>query len=282
MKIHNRVLREGTGTPLILVNAFPVDGRMWEDCADQVVAQAESMGVAPHFPIWAPDMPGSGLSPVPSDEESGPRADDGSYPEALNRMVEAYVALMKSAGYDQAIWVGLSMGGYLVSDLWRLHPEAVAGIGLFDTMACSDGVGGAARLKVSDALEATGSLEPVMHFAQPADGDSTVKRSQAFIDRMTMWIMEQSPAGCAWRQRMTFGRPDLSAVPASIDVPAAVVSGTLDPSSNPAVLHPLAERIGDNASFTAIDDCGHFSAVEHPDIVARALLDLVRRVEQTR
>ncbi len=31
--------------------------------------------------------------------------------------------------------------------------------------------------------------------------------------------------------------------------------------------------------FTEIPDCGHFSAYEHPDQVADALLDLVRRVQ---
>lgn len=40
-------------------------------------------------------------------------------------MAESYVAMLHEAGYDKAVWVGLSMGGYLVTDLYRLHPEAV-------------------------------------------------------------------------------------------------------------------------------------------------------------
>ena len=43
-------------------------------------------------------------------------------------------------------------------------------------------------------------------------------------------------------------------------------------------MRPLAERIT-GAEFIAIPDCGHFSAVEHPDTVARALLSLVKRVQ---
>lgn len=171
------------------------------------------------------------------------------------------------------------MGGYLVTDLYRLHPEAVAGVALCDTMASSDGVGGEARLETSDACESTDSVQPVMHFAQAGPNDSTVKRSQEFIDRMTAWIEEQNPAGLAWRQRMTYGRPELAGVPESMDVPVAVVSGELDPTSNPSVMGPLAERIGGNATFTAIPDCGHFSAVEHPNTVAAALVDLMRRVD---
>ena len=68
------------------------------------------------------------------------------------------------------------------------------------------------------------------------------------------------------------------AVPETISAPSLVVSGELDPSSNPSVMRPLAERIT-GAEFIAIPDCGHFSAVEHPDTVARALLSLVKRVQ---
>lgn len=279
--VHNRILREGAGTPLVLVNAYPVDGRMWIECAKRIAALADEQGLEP-FPIWAPDMPGSGESPAPSDKESGRRAENGSYPDALDRMAESYVDLIRAAGHDKAVWAGLSMGGYLVTDLYRLHPETVAAIALCDTMASSDGVGGEPRLKTSDACEATNSVEPVMHFAKPAEGDSTVKKSQPFIDQMTAWINDQNPAGLAWRQRMTYGRTELAGVPETMDVPVAVVSGELDPTSNPSVMGPLAERIGANAVFTPIPDCGHFSAVEHPDTVARALVDLVRRANEER
>ena len=163
-------------------------------------------------------------------------------------------------------------------DIQRLYPETVAGLALCDTMAASDGVGGENRLKMADAAEQTNSVEPVMHFAQPADGDSTVKKTPEFIATMTGWINEQNPAGLAWRQRMTYGRPELGAVPETISAPSLVVSGELDPSSNPSVMRPLAERIT-GAEFIDIPDCGHFSAVEHPDTVARALLSLVKRVQ---
>ncbi|OZG61296.1 alpha/beta hydrolase [Bifidobacterium lemurum] len=278
MRIANHIYRGGEGLPLILLNAYPVDHRMWDECAVAVARIADAEGI-PAFPIWAPDMPGSGESGVPTAEESGPQESNGSYPQALNRAGEAYVRLMREGGYEKAIWVGLSMGGYMVMNLCRIHPEAVAGLALCDTMAASDGVGGEGRLATADACERSDSLEPVMHFAQPQPGDSTVKRSPAFVEKMTAWIQDQTPAGAAWRQRMTYGRADLSDVPASIDVPVAVVSGTLDPTSDPSVMRPLAERIGGNAVFTQIEDCGHFSAVEHPETVARALVDLVKRVQ---
>ena len=62
--LNNTVYRGGQGTPLILVHAFPVDHRMWDDCAAAVARLADEEGLSP-FPIWAPDMPGAGEGPIP-------------------------------------------------------------------------------------------------------------------------------------------------------------------------------------------------------------------------
>ncbi|MBT1165099.1 alpha/beta fold hydrolase [Bifidobacterium felsineum] len=280
IELANHIYRDGEGVPVVLMNAYPVDHRMWDVCA-KALADLSYLNDVPPFPIWAPDMAGSGESPVPSAEDSGPQMANGAYTEALDRLADAYVDLVKSAGYGQAIWVGLSMGGYVAMDIQRRHPQTVAGLALCDTMAASDGTGGEGRLAMADAAEQTDSVEPVMHFAKPSEGDSTVKKTPEFITTMTHWIEEQAPAGLAWRQRMTYGRPDMDAVPETISAPTVVVSGELDPTSNPSVMKPLAARIA-GAEFVDIPDCGHFSAVEHPETVARALLSLVRRVQAAR
>ena len=196
IELANHIYRDGEGVPVVLMNAYPVDHRMWDVCAKALADFADLEDVPP-FPIWAPDMAGSGESPVPSEADSGPRMANGAYSEALDRLADAYVDLIKAAGYEQAIWVGLSMGGYVAMDIQRRHPEAAAGLALCDTMAASDGVGGEGRLTMANAAEQTNSVEPVMHFARPAEGDSTVKRTPEFIETMTAWIEEQNPAGLA-------------------------------------------------------------------------------------
>ena len=222
-------------------------------------------------------MAGSGASPVPSDADSGPRMANGAYSEALDRLAEEIRGLIKAPAMSRRF--GRAVDGRLRGDG---HPAPVPRNGGRTGLVRHDGrvrgVGGENRLKMADAAEQTNSVEPVMHFAQPADGDSTVKKTPEFIATMTGWINEQNPAGLAWRQRMTYGRPELGAVPETISAPSLVVSGELDPSSNPSVMRPLAERIT-GAEFIDIPDCGHFSAVEHPDTVARALLSLVKRVQ---
>lgn len=286
MQILNHVYGEssvgaaGGDIPLVLLHAFPVDHRMWDDCAAAIQRQAASEGLG-ELTIWAPDMPGAGEGPIPDAVASGPLDDDGAYPQALDRMADAYVALLRAAGYERAIWAGLSMGGYLALDIQRRHPDAVAGIALCDTKADADSAQARAkRLDIAATMESTGTYEPVMHFASANPlRDSTVKRSHEFIERMTGFIVSQDPKGVAWRERMAAGRPDLNDQLPLITAPAAVVCGDKDPSSPPAVMEPIAERMtGTRAAFTVIADCGHFSAMEHPDELAAPLVSLVARV----
>ena len=277
--LKNNVYCDGEGTPVVLVHGFPVDHRMWDKCAEELRKAAAKQGVK-QFAIWEPDMPGAGEGPIPSDEDSGGKDADGAFPYGLDRMADAYVDLLHEADYDKAIWVGLSMGGYLILDIQRLHPEAVAALALCDTKADADSAQmRVKRVAIAEECETTGTHEPVMGFAVPSDVDSTVKRSEAYCRQFETWINEQPAAGIAWRERMAAGRPDLNDVLPEIDVPVAVVCGDKDPSSPPAVMGPVADAMAKaDVSMTVVDDCGHFSAYEHPDQVAAALLELVRRV----
>lgn len=279
IRIDNKVYRSGKGIPLILLHAFPVDARMWDDCAASLIRLGGERGVEP-FPIWAPDTPGAGDASIPDAQASGALADDGAYAEAMDKVAEAYVSMLHVAGYEKAVWVGLSMGGYLAMDIQRLFPGSVAGLALCDTTTFADSPQARAnRLNVAKTCEEDNTVDPVMHFARPQAGDSSIKRSPRFEELLAGWIRDQRPEGLAWRERMAAGRIDTTDQLSHIAVPAAVVCGQNDPSSPPDKMRPIADAMtSTSVAFTAIPDCGHFSAVEHPDAVANALLDLVERV----
>lgn len=279
MALHNTVYAAGNGVPVVLVHGFPVDHRMWDECAARLRRFGQEAGV--EFPLWAPDMPGAGLSPVPSPGDGGVVEPDGAYAQGLDAVADAYVDMLGQAGYARAIWVGLSMGGYVVLDIHRRHPDAVAGLALLDTKADADAEGSRAlRLDIARRCDEERSVEPVMHFALAGPQDSSVKRSPGFGERFANWIRDQSPEGVAWRQRMAAGRPDLNAELAKIRVPSLVLCGDVDPSSPPAAMEAVAKAMaGSDVRMCVIADCGHFSAVERPDEVARALLDLVGRCQ---
>ena len=134
------------------------------------------------------------------------------------------------------------------------------------------------RVAIATDCETTGTHEPVMGFAVPSEADSTVKQSDATAGSSNV-DQRTAADGIAWRERMAAGRPDLNDVLPNINVPVAVICGDKDPSSPPAVMKPVADAMTKtDVTMTVIDDCGHFSAYEHPDQVAAALLELVKRV----
>ncbi|WP_018143342.1 NAD(+) diphosphatase [Alloscardovia criceti] len=271
--------------PLVLIHAFPVDHHVWDRTAEQMIKR---LGPSRDVTILAVDMPGAGTNPAPSTELIGEIAADGAYTEAMDRMASSIVHAINALGYEKAIYVGISMGGYATLSIVRQFPQAVAGMALCDTKPDADTPDQRARrLDAARQAEEEATLAPVVHFAQPQDGDSEFKKSEEFIRTFMGWISEQTPAGIAFRQRMAAGRRDEKDILEDITVPVSIVSGSLDPSSNPDVMKPIAEAMTHApVHFTTIDDAGHFTSFEKPAEVARTLLiladDVMRRETENR
>lgn len=278
MAVGVRRHRDGDGIPLVLVPAFPLDARMWDACAREILEQTTDDPALAAMPVLALEMPGSGSTPVPSAAASGRVDADGALPGALDAMAESFVAAMRLLGYEQAVWVGVSMGGYAVLDIQRLHPETVAGIGLLDSKPTIDSEETRRnRLEIAAKAEEEESVWPVMGFARPDIHDSEIEQSPAFVEMFRGWIGQQSPEGVAWRERMAAGRPDLYGALDSVSVPMLVLTGELDPLSGPSVMRPLARRVA-SAVFVLLPRTGHFTPVERPAAVATALTALCRQV----
>ncbi|MCI1983645.1 MAG: alpha/beta hydrolase [Bifidobacteriaceae bacterium] len=283
--------------PLILIHGFPVDHRMWDAAAEALTqltapttgsaTNSDSETPSPDLsrvPIFAFEMPGAGATPVPEHGEFGPVAADGAYPDALDDMATAMVEQLNALGFSKAIWVGLSMGGYVAFAIQRLFPKAVAGLGICDSKTDADSAESRAnRLRVAQEAEDGAGWRTVMHFAEPGPKDSMVKKSTEFITTFIDWIHDQTPEGIAWRQRMAAGRPDQADVLSTIDVPTLLLSGELDPSSPPEKMRPYVSRIPGvrgvpRAFLVEVPDAGHFTAVEQPTKTAAALVELLERV----
>ena len=160
------------------------------------------------FPIWGPDMPGAGegrFLPTRTAVAKTRTALSPTVWTAWPTLTSTCCTLPDTTRR----FVGLSMGGYLILDIQRLHPEAVAALALCDTKAAADSDQmRAKRIAIAEECESTGTHEPVMGFAAATPEDSTIKQSDAYREQFTAWINEQPAEGIAWRERMAAGRPD--------------------------------------------------------------------------
>jgi pimeloyl-ACP methyl ester carboxylesterase len=247
-------LRPGTGLPLVLLHAFPLDSRMWAD-----VAAAVPAGV----PVLAVDLPGLGA------------AQGAPLPEpSLEASADAVAAVLAQDGQRRAVVAGLSMGGYVALALLERHPEIVAGLGLLDTKATADtDEARANRLRVADAVEASGTVDEVRPMATALLGADA--RDRDVPARVEEWIAAQAPAGVAWSQRAMAARPDRTAVLAGYRGPALVLVGEEDGPTPPAEAHRSAALLG--VAPVVVPGAGHLTAVETPRPVAASLTQLHTR-----
>jgi len=251
--------RTGDGLPIVLLHAFPLDRRMWDDVATALPGSR---------PVHAIDLPGT------------PGNDDQLPPPSLDTSALRVADALAGAGIERAVVAGLSMGGYVALALAELRPELVAGLGLLDTKSVADAPEAVAnRRRIADEAESSGTVDVVRPMSATLLGETTVAARPELVERVSAWIGAQPPAGVAWSQRAMAARPDRTRVLADLGRPVTVVVGDEDG------LTPLeqAEHMADaapGARLVVVPHAGHLSAVEDPGAVADALEELVSRAEQ--
>ncbi len=250
-------IETGTGDPVVLLHAFPVDSTLWAAQRVDLAAQG--------YRVITPDLPGFGGS-APSSESP-----------SLDVMADEVAGLLDHLGLDRVIVGGLSMGGYVTMALLRRHPERLAGIILADTKAPADPPAAIAnRLSVADSVEAAGSTSALAQAMLPnLLGQSTRANAQGTVEMVRRWINAQPPAGVAWAQRAMACRPDSTPDIAGFGGPVLVLHGdqdTISPAPDAAVIADASRSAGNPTTVVEIPDAGHLSAVENSRAVSEALL----------
>ncbi|MCO7218208.1 alpha/beta fold hydrolase [Klenkia sp. PcliD-1-E] len=241
------------GPVVVLLPAFPLDHRLWDDVA--------ALLPAPLRPV-AVDLPGLG-SPT------------GGEP-TLERAVDGVLGLLDDLGADRAVVVGLSTGGYVAAMLAGRAPERVAALALCDT---TTGVGPpdvpADRLVAADDLEQHG-IEVVMDSVAEGLGPHA---GPELAERVTTMIRSQDPAGVAWVCRALAARPDTSAAVRDLGAPVLLLFGEHDGPTPPDERLVQLQQLRPDAVAVVVPGAGHLTALEAPEEVAAALADLAVRVE---
>ncbi|HEY0186372.1 MAG TPA: alpha/beta hydrolase [Cellulomonas sp.] len=256
------VLRPGTGMPLVLLHAFPLDARMWTEVA---AVFADPAGTAPDVPVLAVDLPGMGTAAA------------SALPEpSIEAAADVVAAVLAAAGHARVVVAGLSMGGYVAMALAERHPGLLAGIGLLDTKSTADAPAARAnRLRVADAVQRSGTVDEVAPMASALLGATSRARRPELAARIAGWIGAQQPSGVAWSQRAMAARPDRTAVLAACGLPALVLVGDEDEQTPLPEAEHLAQALAVRPQI--VPAAGHLSAVEAPDVVSQALAGLVQR-----
>jgi pimeloyl-ACP methyl ester carboxylesterase len=240
---------------LVLLHAFPVGTAIWQP---QIDAFPDWRVIVPAFP----GFDGSDLYGEPT-------------VDAFAAHIEATLA---TVGVTQAVFGGLSMGGYVLLALWRRRRSLVRGMLLADTRSGADSPEArSGRQKMLETL-ASGGPAVIAGEVIPKLLGETTRRDRPDVATLCRQRIEAQPAeaiASALRAMMT--RPDAGPVLSSIDVPTLVVVGEEDVLTPPSEAEGLQRAIP-GASLVRIPGAGHLSSLENPKAFNEALASFLDSV----
>ena len=244
VRIDPYVIETGTGRPVVLLHAFPLNASMW-------MPQREALG-ATHRVI-TPDQRGFGGTQLGHDEPN------------LDEVADDVASMLDARKVDKVVLGGLSMGGYVAMSFLRRHPDRVSALILADTKLGADSAEGAAnRRRIADEVIAAGSSAQLVDELLPSLlGETTRDRRALVLGRVKALLEKAPPYAVAWAQRAMAARPDSTETLAAVTVPTLVVVGAEDTLSPPADAELIAKTVP-GAELVVIPDAGHLSAMEAP------------------
>jgi pimeloyl-ACP methyl ester carboxylesterase len=250
-----RYLDAGSGWPVVLIHAFPLNADMWRPQLERV---------PDGWRFIAPDMRGF-----------GPDAPANPGPVTLEDMADDVGVLLDQLAIDTAVIGGLSMGGYITFALFGRAPERFTGMILADTKAQADTPEGLEGRRNTIAVArgqgpagvADAMLAKVLGKTSSARRPEVVATVRAMIERSTTeGIVGAVEAMMARRDRT----PDLT----RISCPTLVIVGEED------VVTPVADAVAmqnqiARSRLVILPEAGHLSNLEVPDNFTLALGDFL-------
>ena len=192
----------------------------------------------------------------------------------LNSLTAMAEAVLDEAPERFSI-AGHSMGGRVALEVYRLAPERVNRIAVFNTgyLALAEGAAGEEEKRKRGelvALARSGGMRAMLAKWLPPMIHPSRLHDTALVNAIMEMMSRKTPEVFAAQIQALIARPDASPVLAQIRCPALVLTGREDGWSPPAQHAAIAERIA-RSELVIVPNCGHMSTMEQPAEVSAAL-----------
>src|SRR5688572_10124881 len=233
-------VERGSGTPLMLVHGFPLDGRMWREQSDALSARCR---------VIVPDLRGFGRS-----------AEAGAF--TIDSLADDVHALADQLKLGRFVLAGLSMGGYVALAYVAKHPGTLRGLIHVDTKAEADTAEGKAG---RDKMIAQAREQGVRPIADAMFGklipEEAAKGRPALARELREIMDSQRAATLAHALAAMRDRADRTEVLARIDVPTLMIVGEKDGITPPDVMRKMHEKVK-GSEMLVIPGAGHMTPME--------------------
>jgi pimeloyl-ACP methyl ester carboxylesterase len=251
---------QGAGLPIVFLHAFPLNRSMW---SEQVAALSRG------FRAIAIDLRGHGESDAPF------------WRYSLEQYALDVKEVLAGLGIRKAIFVGLSMGGYLEFTLYRLYPDLMLGVVLADTRAEADKPEQIQwRYDLAQQTAAMGPAAVIAEMLPKLLAPKTYERNPDLVARVKSMQAAAPVPGIIGDLMAIAERPDSTDLLPSMAVPALVIVGQEDVLTTPADAERIANGIH-GARLIVIPNAGHLSNLEQPERFTSAIEAFATGLQKT-
>ncbi len=256
----------GSGAPVIFLHPTPLDHDYWRPLIERL------RGVR----ALVPDLRGHGTS-----ELGGglPEGAFGRVPDApvlsMAQYAEDVLALMDASAVEKAAFVGCSVGGYVLLELWRRAPQRMRSLAFVCSKPQPDAEANLAKRAETIALARAGKKDALFDVMTQTLIGETARRKNPQIVRELRSRMTLSAEALVAVQAGLATRPDSVQTVSTIDVPVLAIAGGEDKTVSPADMEAFRTAPGGCESHL-LANTGHFAAYEEPELVTDLLQNWLR------
>ena len=168
--------------------------------------------------------------------------------------------------------VGLSMGGIVALELYRQAPERIGHLCLLGTTYHKDKIGQQRDRQLSRVR--AGELDLVLRDELKPNYMHPGNRTPERLELLIAMADDLGAAVFETQTRALSNRHSYANLLAQVECPTLIIVGEQDTVCPPALHRDMAAAIH-GSHLDILPDCGHLSALEKPDAVSAALLDLI-------
>lgn len=177
---------------------------------------------------------------------------------------------------DRFAMAGLSMGGYILEELWRQAPERITRVAFLDTSARADTPEQTTRRRGLLELANIGKFKGITPRLLPLLIHEEHLKDEVLVNRILGMAEATGQAGFIRQQTAIMARVDSRPLLPTIDVPTAVICGRQDQILPLDHSEEIAMGVR-GAVLTVIEHCGHLPTMEKPEETNAALREWLAR-----
>ena len=251
----------GAGSAVVFLHPTPLDRDFWRPLT------AELGGLR----AIVPDLRGHGASELGSNLPVGGFARVPDAPVLTMAQIAADVlALLDHLSVKDAVFVGCSIGGYALLELWRQAPQRMRGLAFVCSKPQPDAELALIKRAENIARVRAGGVSGFFDsMAQTLVGATTQRKQPSIVAELRSHMTLTAEAVVAVLAGLAT-RPDSIPTVRAINVPVLSIAGGEDVGVSPADMEAFREAPGGCVSHV-IADAGHFAAFEQPHTVAGLL-----------